>query len=95
MSDLKIEKLGGLAGFGLPASRLKSVGRVDTEQLTEGDQAAVEALFVTGNSAHAPLSPDEFRYRITRETAGGAHTIEVPESAVPAALAASVTDEIQ
>ncbi|TBB15615.1 hypothetical protein ELH51_36405 (plasmid) [Rhizobium ruizarguesonis] len=95
MSDLKIEKLGGLAGFGLPMSRLKSFGRLDTAHLTKDEQAAVDALFSGGDNTGEPASADEFRYRITRETAEGADTIEVPESVVPPALAAAVKDEIQ
>ncbi|UVK35735.1 hypothetical protein LHFGNBLO_006600 (plasmid) [Mesorhizobium sp. AR10] len=95
MSDLKIEKVGGLAGFGLPNSRLKSRGSLAAKDLTKADQAAVEALFANKDKGGTSAVADEFRYRITRETAKGPETIEVAEHAVPEALAASVKDEIE
>jgi len=37
---------------------------------------------------------DAFRYRITRTVKGNKQTVEVPESAVPAALKACVSDKL-
>ena len=45
MSTVKIEKIGGLAGFGLPGSRLKSSGETAVSALSPADQAWVEASF--------------------------------------------------
>ena len=92
--ELKIERLGGVAGFGLPSSRLKSRGSCATATLTKADQDAVERLFAAKSKKKGPAFPDGFYYRITRATAKGHETVEVPEASVPAALVACVKDEI-
>ena len=45
MGTVKIEKTGGLAGFGLPGSKIKSSGETEISALSRADQAWVEALF--------------------------------------------------
>jgi hypothetical protein len=94
MDDLKIERFGGLAGMGLPGSRIKSRGQLAMSSLSAADRGAVEALFEGGARAEAPM-PDAFRYRITRQTPKGPKTIEVPEHRVPPALRNSVVDELE
>jgi hypothetical protein len=95
MSNLKIEKLGGLAGVGLPGSKMKSSGEQSMSALSADDQAAVEAMFRDPKARqHSPQMRDGFRYRITRTVNGKAQSVEVPESAVPAALQACVTDRL-
>ena len=83
MNTLKIERIGGLAGFGLPGSKVQSN---QFRRFLTADQASVEALF-----QNPPLREeqqrDAFRYRITRTVKGNKQTVEVPESAVPARLA--------
>jgi Emfourin len=95
MGTLKIERLGGLAGFGLPGSKLKSSGEQDIAALSTADQASLEALFrdpaAAKGSKHAA---DTFRYRLTRTKEGKDQTVEVPESAVPEALKTCVTDKL-
>jgi hypothetical protein len=88
---LKIERLGGLAGFGGP--NLKSEGQHAFDALAPDDQAKVEHLF-SGASTGSP-GADGFRYRITREKDGRTQSVEVPEHLVPTALAASVKDAIR
>jgi hypothetical protein len=95
MGELTIERIGGLAGFGLPGSRIRSRGVLASETLSPADQAAVEALFRSGGRTGAPPVPDGFRYRLTRTTPKGPETIEAPEAAVPAALRDAVKDEFQ
>lgn len=96
MGELTIERVGGMAGFGLPGSRVRSLGRMAFEGLSPADQTAVEALFRShGQLAAAAAVPDGFRYRITRTAAAGAETVEAPEAAVPAALRDSVKDELR
>ena len=96
MGTLKIERVGGLAGFGLPQSRVKSSGEQALSALSAADRATVESLF------HAPteqLRPDGqtrdgFRYKLTRSVDGREQTVEVPEAAVPPALKDCVTDKL-
>ena len=93
MDKLKIERVGGLAGFGGP--NLKSSGEHAMSALSAADQGAVEALFQNPTAHKTPKgAADTFRYRITRNRNGQDETVEVPESAVPAALKASVTDKL-
>jgi len=92
MTVLHVERLGGLPGFGTPRSRLKSCGEIPLSDLSSRDRAAIEELFRAPPAAIASPVRDAFRYRISRDGASGAETIEVHESAVPAAVAACVKD---
>jgi hypothetical protein len=95
MGTLKIERIGGLAGFGVPGSKLKSSGEQAISALSADDQASVEALF--SDSKHQQGSEqmrDGFRYRISRLVNGKNQTVEVPESVVPSALKACVSDKL-
>jgi hypothetical protein len=88
---LKIERVGGFAGFGGP--HLKSRGEVALSDLSAADQKTVEQLFADPKKV-APAHPgqaDAFSYRITR----GAQTIEVPEHAVPSTIKNSVKDVLE
>jgi hypothetical protein len=93
MTTLKIERLGGIGGFGGPGSRVRSEGRVEMAALDHATRGAVEALFSGPAEASGPTA-DGFTYRITRPTAAGEEAVEVPEAAVPAALARAVRDEL-
>ena len=94
MDRVYIERVGGLAGFGLPGSHLKSKGDISMTELSPADRSALDALFDSKGKA-APPMPDGFRYRITRQTANGPQTIEVPENSVPTALKNCVKDELE
>ena len=94
MGMLKVERIGGFAGFGGASSRLKSDGVVPFTALSPADQRKVEAMFNAKGAADASPMRDGFSYRITRATKAGDDVIEVPESAVPAALVACVKDRI-
>jgi Emfourin len=89
---LNVERLGGFAGFGSPGSHLRSQGVVETVDLTPADQHALEVLFDNPPGGDNP--PDAFKYRMTRQTAQGLQTIEVPEQHVPTAVRAVVKDEL-
>jgi hypothetical protein len=98
MGILRVERIGGLAGYGGARSRLKSDGQIAFSALSLTDQKAVEALFkAQGKAAPSPVR-DGFSYRVTRggdgrgEAAG--KTILVPEDKMPAALIACVKDRI-
>ena len=94
MAILYIEKLGGLANIGGTQSHIRSRGQLRTEVLTEKELQSVESLFASKSESETPAVADGFRFRISRTTAAGTETVEVPESRVPAALASSVKDEL-
>ncbi len=94
MDRIHIERTGGFVGFGLPGSHVQSRGEMALSELSPADQAALDALFDSKGGAEPPM-PDGFRYRITRQTAGGTQSIEAPESQVPAALRDSVKDVLK
>ena len=94
MAILKIERVGGLAGFGGPGARIASRGELAASALSAEEHSALDALFqryATGKKA-SRAAADGFRYRISRTGAQGAETIEVAESDVPAALVRCVKD---
>ncbi len=93
MDLLTIERIGGLGGFGLPGSRLRSHGKLPLSDLSAADKDVVDKLFEGGGSPPDSRNPHGFRYRITRQTASGPQTVEAPESEVPAILSSAVTDE--
>jgi hypothetical protein len=96
VTRLLIERLGGLAGFGLPNSPLKSRGELDLSKLPQAVRQHIEELFNKPPSAE-PTSPGPmhpFRYRITRETDSGSQTVEVPFDAVPTIVHESVKDTL-
>lgn len=94
MGTLKIERSGGVAGFG-PKSRVQSSGEVDVSALSADDQAKVESLF-NNPELHqgSGLERDDLRYHITRMSKGKSQTIVVPKSVVPPAIRACVKDKL-
>ncbi len=90
---IHIERLGGLAGFGLPGSALSSVGEIDPLSLSDADRAAVEALFTRPRRPAAPSrARDAFLYRLSRPTKDGVLTVEANESEIPIALIGCIRD---
>jgi hypothetical protein len=92
MTNIKVERVGGLGGFGGP--HLKSDGELPAGKLTPSESAAVDALFNSGAESSRAGKPDGFRYRITRQTPNGPQTVEVPEDAVPEKLKNCVQDRL-
>jgi emfourin len=90
---LAVERLGGLAGVGLPGSRLRSHGEIDLGKLSPSEQGTVERLFQNPPAAPAK-SRDAFRYRLTRQTEKGPQSVEVHEDAVPEVVRSCVVDEL-
>lgn len=95
--DLRIERKGGLAGAGLPGSRIKSRGVVDLRALSPADREAIERLFKGASSepSHARGHADDFQYYLTRSTPGGDKTVVVSGDDVPEAVRNAVEDEIE
>ena len=78
MNEVRVEQLGGFAGFGGP--HLKSSGVVDLSRLSPADRTTVESLFQRYKaSPAAPSYPAQFRYRLTRQTAAGTETVAYVE----------------
>jgi len=95
MSDcVVIERVGGIAGIGLPGSRIRSRAEIPADALSAHEAAAIDALFA-GAAPRAPPTPDALRYRITRRSARGTQTIEVPEQDVPASIRARIVDRLE
>lgn len=94
MSIIHVERVGGLAGFG--GANLESRGDKAYADLSADDQRAVDALFAArGSKADDGPVRDGFRYKLSRKTAKGIESVEVPERVVPAALAAVVRDTLR
>jgi hypothetical protein len=94
MGTLKVERIGGLAGFGGAKSRLKSDGEIAFSSLSLSDQKTVEALFKAQGNAPESQTRDGFSYRVTRGGGAAGKTILVSEDKMPAALIACVKDRI-
>ena len=94
MGLLSVERIGGLAGFGGPGAHIRSRGQIGISSLSDEDQRTLEKLFKDRGGAKPSATRDGFSYRISRSTASGTETIEVPEALVPAAIAACVKDEL-
>ena len=90
---VSVDRLGGLGGFGLPGSRIRSGGELPLAQLSDADRKSLDALFARG-ARKAAVMPDAFRYRITLTVAGSAKTIEVAEDDVPQAVRDCVRDTL-
>lgn len=96
MPVLKIQRIGGLAGFGLPNSRIESRGEIDLNDLSESDRDQVELLFrnigKTRKQVSSTRTRDGFIYQLSRIKNETEEVIEVPESDIPIALVNCVRD---
>lgn len=92
--QMKVERLGGFGGFGLPGSHLKSKGEVSISELSPDDLQKINGLF-NGDIPLGTAMPDGFRYRITRKIGDGVQTIEVPEENVPMPIRNCVKDTLE
>jgi hypothetical protein len=90
---VKVERLGGLGGFGLPGSRIRSAGELALSRLSAAERKALDALFAHG-ARKAAVMPDGFRYRLTLTIGGNAKTIEAAEDQVPPAVRDCVKDTL-
>ncbi len=89
---MKVERVGGLAGFGGP--RLKSAGEVAMSALSAADRKVIEAMF--RDAARAGVGkPDGFVYRITMSSGGVAKTIDVSEERVPEAVRKCIKNTLE
>ena len=64
------------------------------DQLSAADRASVDGLSRQYRGAPPTAAPDAFRYKISRGAGADAEAVEVPEGALPHALASAVQDEL-
>jgi hypothetical protein len=96
---LTVERLGGLAGFGMASAHIRSRGERAMASLSAAERQAVEDMFsARGNSqltsSELTQTRDGFVYRISRVTRSGTEMVEVPEALVPPSISACVKDEL-
>ncbi len=93
---LEIERLGGVGGFGLPGSRIRSRVLLNVSDLSAVELNSVTALIAAPVTAVRPLQAgaDFFRYWLTLYTSEGRREIEVQESELPGSLQARLQDEL-
>ena len=92
---LKIERLGGFAGFGM--GHLRSEGEIDLEELPEEERRAIERLLSKGVGSKGggkSLVRDAFRYRLTWEENGESCSVEIDEGDAPERVRSAVTDKL-
>lgn len=94
MSDIHLERLGGIGGFGGTRSAIRSTADLSSDQLSPSDRERMKKLF-EGGTVTDQVVRDGFRYRITWETGAGSKTIEVPEGLVPSALKNAVKNQLR
>ena len=98
MTLVRVERIGGVVGFGLAAGHLRSIGTIDTATLQPAEQKILDLLFshhAQGKTAaHAGLACDAFSYLLSRGSGAATETIEAAEAALPAAVVQCVRDEI-
>jgi hypothetical protein len=82
-----IERRGGFAG-------MKASGAVDSDALNPDDRQTMEQLLNSEEPLAADSGADRYTYLVTRETALGSTTREIPESVMPDAVAKVVTPQI-
>ena len=87
MCEYIIERRGGLAG--LPAS-----GKVQADALDAGDRASLDRLLDSETPAASDRGADRYTYVVTRKTASGETTREIPESMMPQSVARVVREQI-
>jgi hypothetical protein len=94
MSKLKIERIGGLAGFGGQNSHLRSTGEIAIDMLSSNDRKTIEDLFSSREKTVQNTTGDGFFYRITRTTSDGIESIEAAEEKIPSTIIQVIKDEI-
>jgi len=88
--------MGGFAGFGGPAAKIRSRGQVDLDRLSPNDRAVVDTLFRDFRTAPRPEPlPDAFRYRLRRGSGANVETIEVSEGVLPRVVTDALTDALR
>lgn len=92
---IEIQRLGGMAGIGLPGSRIRSQVELRGSDLSREERLSIETLFESkAGISGGPPRPDAFRYQITVDSGAGRHTIVVGQADLLESLQARVHDEL-
>lgn len=98
MSELHVERIGGLAGLGTPMCAIRSAGRCDLESLNASDRASIQKLFdnqgKAKRSTRATQARDTLKYRLSQMIDGQSVVIEVDESELPHSVVLCVKDTL-
>ena len=98
MTLVRVERIGGVVGFGLAVGHLRSFGTIETATLTPSEQKILDLLFSHRAQGKAAAHPgpacDAFCYLLSRGSGAATETIEAAEAALPAAVVQCVRDEI-
>ncbi len=95
MTKIKIERKGGLAGFGSANAHLQSIGEIAMDELSKEDKKIVKDLFKIKDKLVDNKKNDGFHYTISKETAKGIESIIVEEEKIPEAIKQCVKDEFK
>lgn len=87
MDEYIIERRGGLAG--LPAD-----GRVSADAMDAGDRESLDRILDSNAPLPRDVGADRYTYIVTRRTASGETTREIPESMMPQSVARVVREQI-
>jgi hypothetical protein len=93
MTTYIIEKLGGIAGFGGPFARIRSIGTIDERSLSLKDRDYLQNLFLSYSTKRFTQQCDEFIFRIIQKNDNEEKRIDVPESLLPDSIRSCVRDE--
>lgn len=90
---IDVERLGGLAGYGMPGGHLRSRCHVMAQGLSLADQVMLRDIFLHPVEALVQTR-DAFRYSLTRQRHNRLHTVVVAEAAVPESILNCLRDEL-
>jgi hypothetical protein len=92
---IEIQKLGGLAGIGLPGSRIRSQVELRGSDLSPEERSSIEKLFEPkAADGGGPPAADPFRFQITLNSGRSRHEIVVGQADLLESLQARVHDEL-
>lgn len=93
---LKVEKIGGFAGFGL-SPNLTSSGEIDLQSLPKKEQSHMKSLLTSkeDEAAFKAPRPDGFRYRVSWTDTKGHHSREFDEDELPESVREVAQDRLK
>jgi hypothetical protein len=87
MDEYIIERRGGIAG-------LTASGKVSADAVSESDRESLNRILDSKEPLPRDRGADRYTYVVTRRTASGETTREIPESMMPRSVARVVREQI-